>query len=448
MEKRGDNLELEIKQFAQEFLKASEDQETLIISHNDTDGISSGSIMIKTLEKLDKKFSIKIIRTLEAEFIETLPENKTLLFLDLASNNLDDLAKRKNKSIFILDHHEITQEIPSNIKIINPHLHAKQKISGSSITYLFAKELHKDHKELAKLAILGMIGDLLEKEIDRLNHNILTDGEIKRKRGLLIYPSTRPLTRTLEYSSNPYIPGVTGNIQGVLELLRECGLAPVNGKYKSILELEKEETSRLLTAIMLRTSNTEDKPLIGDIFLIKHYNKLEDARELSAKINACSRMGEPATALMLCMEIPKAKKRAESIHVKYRQHIISGLKHIDKNKKIQGNQYVIINAKDKIKDTLIGTMASILSFSSVYKEGTVIITMAYNEDKIKVSTRMAGRKSKTSRNLKELMDAVTHTIGGEAGGHKMAAGCTIKKQDEEKFIDLIKNKLEVEMVKI
>jgi hypothetical protein len=36
-----------------------------------------------------------------------------------------------------------------------------------------------------------MIGDSMEKSIDKLNHSIIQDGEIKRRRGLLIYPSTR-----------------------------------------------------------------------------------------------------------------------------------------------------------------------------------------------------------------------------------------------------------------
>jgi len=143
-----------------------------------------------------------------------------------------------------------------------------------------------------------------------------------------------------------------------------------------------------------------------------------------------------------------ARKKAERIYVKYRQHIISGLKYIDQKQKIQGKEYIIINAEDKIKDTLIGTLASILSFSSVYKEGTIIIAMAYNEDKIKISTRISGRNSKTNRNLKELMDSITYVIGGDSGGHQKAAGCIIKKENEEKFIKLIQQKLDVEMVKI
>jgi len=41
-----------------------------------------------------------------------------------------------------------------------------------------------------------------------------------------------------------------------------------------------------------------------------------------------------------------------------------------------------------------------------------------------------------------------HTLGGECGGHKMAAGCVINKEDEDRFIELVKKKLEFELVKV
>ena len=189
--------------------------------------------MAKTLKKLDKKFSLKIVKSLEKNFIEELSKDKITVFLDLASNSLHHIEESGLKEVFIIDHHEITQEIPKKVTIINPELYKKQKISGAGLTYLFCREICKDIKNMAKLAILGMVGDVLEKEIDKLNKEILDDGEIKRKKGLLIYPSTRPLNKTLEYCSEPYIPGVTGNSQGVLELLREVNLTPTNGKYKS-----------------------------------------------------------------------------------------------------------------------------------------------------------------------------------------------------------------------
>jgi len=439
-----------IENFTKEFLNKIKNKKIHLVSHFDTDGITSAAIMSKTLERLSLQFSVKILKQLTIEEIAQFPKDKTIIILDLGSSHLLELSTLSN-DVFVIDHHEIKNKPSSpNVHLINPHtLSNYENLCGAELTYLFSKKISEENKDLARLAIIGMVGDTMEKEINKIRDQIIKDSKVKVKKGLLIYPSTRPLNRTLEYSSRPFIPGVTGDSKGTYELLQEAGIEKIGKTFKSLIDLSEQEMKNLVTAVMLRLSGEEkNSEYIGNLYLIKFFNKIEDAREISAMINACSRMGHTGISLMFCLGSTNARKQAEKIYVKYRQHIISGLKHIDKNKKIQGNQYVIINTKDKIKDTLIGTMASILSFSSVYKEGTVIITMAYNEDKIKVSTRMAGRKSKTGRNLKELMDAVTHIIGGEAGGHKMAAGCTIKKQDEDKFIDLVQQKLEVEMIKI
>ncbi len=443
-------LSEKIKSIARKFLEESKDREIQIISHFDTDGITSATIMIHALRKLDKTFSLKIIKRIENGFIENLSkgENKVILFLDLASGNLEEIKKANISDVFIIDHHEIPEKlkIPENINIINSQLNSKEKISSSGLTYLFSKEILSEHdNKSAKLAVLGMIGDSMEKNIEKLNNEILNDGDVKRKRGLLIYPSTRPLNRVLEYCSEPYISGVTGNTEGVLELLRETGLDFQNGKCKTLMELNSEEMSKLVTSIMLRNPKAKNKEIIGDIFLIKMFNKLEDARELSAIINACSRLGEPSTAIQFCMEIPKAKKRAEYMHVKYRQLILSALKFISEAEKIEGEGFIIINAREQIKDTMIGTIASILSNSLLYEEGTTIITMAYYEDKIKVSARSVGRQT---RNVREILDEVVKKIGGEVGGHDVAAGCMISQKKEQEFIEALKKNFEIELVKI
>ena len=442
MEKR---LEKQIKKISEEFLQASKNKDIYVVSHFDTDGITSASIIIKTLKKLDKKFSLKIVKSLEEEFIYDLPKNKLILFLDLASGCLDYISESKLEDVFIIDHHEVIQEIPEKVKIINPELMDKEKLSASCLTYLFCKEINPEIKESAKLAVLGMIGDMLEKDINQINHNIVSDGQVQKRRGLLIYPSTRPLNRTLEFCSNPYIPEVTGNIKGVLELLREINLNPINGKYQSILELDDNEMKRLITAIMLRNPKTKNEQIVGDIFLLKLFNKLEDARELSAMINACSRYGESGIAIQACLEISKAKKKAELIHAKYKQLLISGLKFAAETEKIQGKGFIIINAKNHIKDTMIGTIASILSNSSLYEEGTMIITMAYYDDKIKISSRIAGR---TGKNIREILTKIVSEIGGEVGGHEFAAGAIISKDKEQDFIEGMKKSFELEVVKI
>jgi len=445
MEKGQDSLKENIKDIAGKFLERIKNKEIFVISHFDTDGITSATIMIKALKKLDKKFSVKIIKSLDENFILSLPKNKLILFLDLASGSLDYIEKAKLEDVFIIDHHEVIQEVPERVNIINPWFNGKEKISSAGLVYLFCKEIDPENKKFAKLSVLGMIGDLMENSIDSLDDKIFEEGDIKKKRGLLIYPSTRPINKILEYSSEPYIPGVTGSPSGIIELLREAGIEPSNGKYKSLLELNEDEMKKLTTSIMLRNPKARNKEIAGNIFLIKFFNKLEDARELSATINACSRLGKSSTALRFCLEIPNAKKDAEEIHTQYKHHIISGLEFASKTQKIEGRGFVIINAQNEIKDTIIGTIASILSNSSIYEEGTIIITMAYYEDKIKISARNVGRNG---RNVRELLNNVIKEVGGEVGGHEFAAGGIVNKDKEKKFIEMLKKELELEVIKI
>ncbi|HLD38040.1 MAG TPA: DHH family phosphoesterase [Candidatus Nanoarchaeia archaeon] len=447
------NLGLKIREVVSIFLEKTKDKEIQIISHFDTDGITSAAIMIQTLKYIDRKFNLKIVKSLDQNFINSLQKNKIILFLDLASGSLEHIKNSDLEEVFIIDHHEVAGKIPENVNIINPHLHEKQKISSSGLTYLFSKEIDSKNKKFAKLAALGMIGDRLEKEIEK--YEILDDPEVKIKKGLLIYPATRPLNRVLEFSSSPYIPGVTGDIKGVIELLCDAGLNPVKGKYKSLLELDENEMEKLVTSILLRNPLSENKKIIGDVFLIKLYNQLEDARELSAKINACSRSGRSDVAIQFCMEVSSAKKNVEKIHSKYKQELISSLELVQKIdseevssvEKIIGENFVIINVKNKIKDTMIGTVASILSNSSIYKEETTIIAMAFNEieNKIKISARNVGSRG---RNVREVLDRVITLIGGEVGGHEFAAGGTIDKEKEQEFLECLKRNLEIEMIKI
>ncbi len=442
-----------IEEFAKNFLEKTAKRDILIISHFDTDGITSASIFARCLKRLDKKFSFKIIKSLDTGFISTLPKNKVIVFLDLGSAHLESLSLMENL-IFIIDHHEINLnfQLPENLKVINPHLCAdSEEMSSSCLAYHLSKAMAKKDSASANLAIIGMVGDIMEKKIGPLASSILKDADVTIKKGRLLYPSPRPLDKALEYCSNPFIPGVTGDAQGALNILREANIEFTKKGYKPLIELSDEEMQRLVTSIALKMPDPKKMhEFIGNLFLVKFFNKIEDARELSALINACSRMGESNIALLFCMGNESAKKQAENVYIKYKQSLIEALNHVNTNPKIQGKQYVIMNAGDKIQDTIIGTVASILSMSALYKEGTVIITMAHNKDKIKVSSRISGREKLEDdpRNLKQIMDEITELIGGESGGHKVAAGCVISKDKEEAFIELVKKKLDFEIVKI
>jgi len=420
-------------------------KEIRVISHFDTDGISSAAIFAKALQRERKNFSLQIVKGVDEEFISNLNDDGVLIFLDLGSGTLNKLGEKKS-DIFIFDHHEIVSEIPSNVFMINPHLDGGDIISSAGICYLFAKELSSENRDLANLAVVGMVGDVLDQSIGKTYDEIIKDSGTVVKKGLLIYPATRPLNRVLEYSSNPFIPNVSGSYKGVIELLREANIMNNNGIYKSIYELTDEEMSSLTTAIILRGMGKIDPAvLIGNLYLIKFHNKQEDARELSALINSCGRMDRPDVSLGFCLGNKKLKAEAEKIYIEYKQHIIAALKYVQEAEKISGQKYTIINAKDRIKDTIIGTTASIISRSPLYEEGTIIVALAYNKEKIKVSARIAGRNG---RNVREVLARAVVPVGGEVGGHQNAAGCLIDKSKELEFIEELKKILDVETVKV
>ncbi|MFH0711578.1 MAG: DHH family phosphoesterase [archaeon] len=446
----------EVKKFTEEFLKLSENKPIRIISHYDTDGITSAAILIKTLKRLDKKFTIKIVKGLEEETIKqelAKQPGELIIFSDLASSNLDHFQNLK-EPIFIIDHHEINEKKLNNkIKIINPHLTENQKdneCTGAGLCYLFSKTISPNNQDLSKLAIIGMIGDRHESNLSKINQQIINDThDLTIKKGIVLYPATRPLRRALEWSTSPYIPGVTGNGPGAIELLRETGIS----YEKSLLELSDNEMSKLITAVMVRRArHNKINDILGNLYILKFFNTKEDVREISVLINACSRLGYSDIAISYCLENEKAKSRALDIYTEYKQELVSGLRVAEKMEKIKGKGFVILNAKDQIKDAIVGTICSMLSSSPAYTEGTILIGMAYNEDKIKVSARIVGREG---RNLKEVLEKTLAIFKNkhpksitEVGGHHFAAGCLIEKDKEDYFIETLKKELEIEIVKI
>ena len=446
----------EVDRFAKEFLEFSKDKPIRIISHYDTDGITSAAVLAKTFKRLDKKFTIRIVKSLEKSIIEKellRQPNEVIVFSDLASGSLN-YFQNLSEPIFILDHHEINKsELNNKIKILNPHLTISPEnnaATGAGVCYLFSKAISQNNQDLSSLAIIGMIGDRYESNLSKINQQIINEAhDLKIKKGLVLYPATRPLRRALEWSTSPYIPGVTGNGPGAIEILRETGI-----QYnKSLLDLNEDEMSKLITAVMIRRAqHNKVEDVLGNLYILKFFNTKEDVREISTLVNACSRLGHSDVAISYCLENEKAKIQALDIYTKYKQELVSGLKVAEKMDKIKGNGFVILNAKNKIKDVIVGTICSMLSSSPTYEEGTILIGMAYVEDKIKISARIVGDEG---RNLKEVLEKTITTFRGEnpetiaeVGGHHFAAGCLVEKEKEISFIETLKKELEIEVVKV
>jgi len=115
----------------------------------------------------------------------------------------------------------------------------------------------------------------------------------------------------------------------------------------------------------------------------------------------------------------------------------------NQNSVMENNGYVIINAKEEIRPTMIGILTSILSKSNKYREGTYILSLSrmIENNNTKVSIRISGENNNNTALNKILSSAIKKT-GGEAGGHVNAAGAVIPTSKEKLFIDTAKGILE------
>ncbi len=424
-----------------------------VVSNFDTDGITSAAIIVKALQKENRNFSLSIVKQLTEDVLKELSKEdyETFLILDMGSGSLDLINKYlKGKNVFVLDHHQV-EDVRSDANILNPLLYGVEdykEISAAGVCYFFAKALDEKNIDSAYLAVIGAIGDVQEnKGFVGLNQEILKDaeGKLEIRNGLRMFGAqTRPLHKLLMFSTDPYIPGVSGSEIGALRFLESIGIKfREDGKFRKLIHLGIDEIKKLTSAIIIKRFDgkiSDPMDVIGPVYLLREEEEgspIKDAREFSTLLNASGRLGKPSIGLGVCLGSKKIKEKAVELLDEYRAEIVKSLNWFYDNRKDFGaGEIIIINAKENIKDTFIGVVASIIANSKIYEDGTLILAMAYTDENIKLSIRQVGMNT---TDLKKFLSGFTEKVGGIAGGHVSAAGGFIPTEKEEEFISNIKN---------
>ena len=446
-----------------------------LISHLDADGISSASVMINLFTSMNINYSLSIVPELNPEILKGFVTDlfDVYVFTDLGSGYISDIFEHlvlNDKKVVILDHHEISEknrEIQKNyndsVIEVNPHMFdidGSSEISGSGVSYLFSKEIDGSSKEIAHIAIVGAIGDYqINDSFSTLNRIIINDAIASKKlkiiKGLKLFGAqTKPLYKVLSNCTDPFLPGVTGSDNGAIQFMMNYGISPKIGNvWKKLVNLTKKELEKLVEEIvMMRIANGHSNPedIIGNVYILPNEEKespLRDAREFATLLNACGRLNKASYGIGACLNEKTLKVRAINTMNDYKREIMKSLRWFEQNKKdpkyvIANDNYTIINAKDNIYYTMIGTIASILSHSLDMPQDHIIVALAQQYDSnTKVSVRITNRKN-NSLNLKEFVDTIVKSVGGEAGGHKDAAGAIIPVEKEYNFIEVSKALLE------
>jgi single-stranded-DNA-specific exonuclease len=427
-----------------------------IVSHLDSDGLASASILIRAFEREDIPFSVSIVRQLDVSVLDELSREDypTYFFADLGSGYLSLInEKLPRKNIFVLDHHK-PEDFRPYFHHVNPQLYGldgDREISGAGVTYFFAKALNEDNRDMAHIAVVGAIGDIQEKKgFIGLNSYILDDavdsGKMEVKQGLSMFGmQTRSLHKVLEFSTDPYIPGVTGNEAGAMNFLQEIGInIRDKGGYKKLIHLDDDDMKKLVTGIILKRMGSEKDPedILGPIFILREESEgspTKDAKEFSTLLNACGRLNKPSYGVGACLGCKNLREKAVSLMTDYKSEIIKSLNWFYANRKtdkvVERPGFTMINAEENVPERLVGTLASIVSRTNIYPDHTILVSMAHTVDgNIKMSVRMTGFDSNID--LRDIVNDIVKQVGGQAGGHRLACGCIVPQEKELELLSV------------
>lgn len=445
-----------IKEVSEEFKQIDKGETIRLISHLDADGISACSIFVKAMNQDNRKYSVSIIQQLDIDTVRELANENynCFVFTDLGSGQISLIKEHLgHKKVFVFDHHmpESDFKRDKNLVHVNPHMFGidgTTEVSGAGVVYLFSRSLSEKNEDMAHIALIGAIGDVQESNgLSMLNQEILetakAKGKIRIERGLRCFGAqTKPLHKLLEYSTDPYIPGVSGNETGAIHFLQQIGIDPKQGnEWKKLIHLDGEETKKLIAAVVMKRLNeASPEDVLGAVYTLPNEEEespLRDAREFSTLLNACGRLNRASIGVGACLGDKKAKTKAIQNLNKYRKEIINAINWFNENKGsenvIRENGSIIINAQDYILGTIAGTLASILTRSGEFEDGTLILSLAYLDRNIKASLRICGNNREID--LRRIIMKIVEESGGEAGGHCRAAGAIIPMDKEQEFMD-------------
>ena len=431
MELQSNQLEFldrckEAREFALSFL------DPLIVYHHDADGVSSGAIAVSALKNAGKSPRTKCIKKLDDSAIDSLLNEKEIIFTDLGGGNT---RVNELKDVLIIDHHQ-TKGI--NKFQINPELFSmsgSDELSGASTAYCV-------FQNNVDLGITGAVGDMQSPMIG-MNRFVLEQGvdsgEIHIDNDLRFYGRySRALLQFLMYSDDPYIPMISYNEERAQKLLNNLGINPnPDGRWSAYCDLDTEQKKQLISELanILLRSNMVKKAgeLIGESYVFPKHKKDEtyEANEFSTLLNACGRHNRSDIGLRVCLGDESAFEEARNLLTHHRKMIKEGIVYASRNIQDMG-PFFLLDARGIIDESILGTVCGMVQRATWVKP---IIGLSLGEhDTLKISSRTNKSLIEAGLNLGSLMNKGTDATGGIGGGHKIAAGASIPKGKINEFL--------------
>lgn len=436
-----------------------------VVSHIDADGISSEAIVRTAVARTGIPVTSHFVRQLEPLTMKAVPEDDSLkVFVDLGAGQQNLLEERglSPDEVLILDHH-VAQPCGTEYQQVNGVPHGHTRLSAAGVAYFVARALDPENVDLAKIAIVGNVGDMMARETLGLvgpAAEIVEDGVAHGsvhavRRDLNCYgTSTRPVHVCLSYNDDPRIPGVTDDTRGALRFIERLGLdlRGPGGRWRVWEELDDDEKRTITSALvqqLLAAGEGVDR-LFAESYLFPGEparSPLRNASEFATVLNACGRWAKPRVGSAVCCgDRGPAYREAEYMLNNHRTIIRDLLQYILDTGVTELSHLQYLNVGDRYPDTIIGIGAGMALGKLNWRKPILIMcTLPEEPGLTKVSMRTNEWSVRRGVDLQAALTAASGEFGGGGGGHPIAAGAFIPHEAEEVFVgrvnDLLRDQL-------
>jgi len=437
----------------------------VVVGHYDADGITSTAILVSALRGLGKEVCFYNIKQLYRDELEKFQDaGEHIIFADLGAGQLSFLCKHVEKPFIVLDHHHMPfgEGYPL---LLHPQpfgIDGSREISGAGVSYVFATALGAP-RDLAALALVGAVGDvqLVSSALTGYNRKILADaissGKVFAYRDLALYGrASRPLPYMFVFSSDPVLPGLTANEDAVYNFLKRAGIECVReGEWVRYVDLDEVEKKRLFTELAVYLSKrgwpeARILRLIGEVYDITSedpHSPLREVREFATLLNACGRHGRPEVGVNVAMG-DRGKWLDEALRLlsQHREMLRKGIEWVTERGVDERKYFYFFHARDAIPAPLVGIVAGMVYGSGIVPPDRPVVAMAYEEGGyVKVSARANSTLVRRGIDLARAVRAAAELVGGEAGGHRPAAGARIRRGTEDEFLQHLERELRAQL---
>ncbi len=428
-----------------------------IISHIDADGITGEAILSQALSRAGIRTTSVFVRQLEPLTIRQVPRDETFkLFCDLGAGQQNLIAEAgfRNDEVGIIDHH-VSQPCDVDYLQANCLPYGHVKLSAAGVAYLVAKEIDSGNTDLAPLAVIGNVGDMMAREdcgLTGIAREIAYEGSAHgsveiRQHDLNCYGiSTRPLHISLSYNDDPIIPGISNNARGALRFLQNLRIPLQDNlqRWKVWEEFSCKE-QRIISSALAQQLLAHTCPitrLFCESYLFpaeRARTPLRNAQEYATLLNACGRWSRPKTGAQICRgDRGSAYREAEHMLTNHRTIIRELLQFILDTGVSELSHLQFIHVGNRYPDTIVGIGAG-MALSKLNREKPILIMVEQPEDPslTKVSLRANEQMLSRGIDLQVAATSASERFGGAGGGHRIAAGAFIPRESEHEFIQYV-----------